>query len=141
VVEKNFVPVRMIEVVAAEVGAPTDDGTPEGRLYKIPIRIEPPPPDDDWRMLFLKALELPSAATGRPVCNAQVYVHRIVLSGTTLEELESTHLTTLKDALAQANEQYAELLAARRVTDERKRQDAATHVRSVEAAAKRIKFD
>ena len=139
--EKTFIPVRMVGVVAAEVGAPRNDGSPGGGLYKIPIEIEPSPPDDDWRRLFVESFDSPSIHdTGHRAGIAQVYVHRIILDGTTMEELESTHLPTLKAALAQANEKYADLLAARRSLDEKKRQDAEIHRQMVEAAAKRIKF-
>ena len=137
-----FVPVRMVGVITSEVSLPRNDGSPGSGLYKIPIKIEPAPPDDDWRRLFVEAFDFPSIHDGghRPGI-ASVYNERIILDGTTMEELETTHLKTLKAAVAQANDKYADLLAARRSMAEKKRQDEEKHRREVEEAAKKIKFD
>jgi hypothetical protein len=66
---------------------------------------------------------------------------RIILDGTTMEELETTHIATLKLTVEQANRKYADLLVQRRATSERQRQDEEKHRKSVEESAKKIKFD
>ncbi|MEP6635733.1 MAG: hypothetical protein ABJB97_03340 [Acidobacteriota bacterium] len=137
----EFVPVRMVGVVTAEVGTPRNDGSPGSSLYKIPIKIEPSPAHE-WGRFFAEAFDHPSQYTSmhRPGI-ASVSGDRIVLDGTTMEELEKTQMATLKLAVAQANQEYIALLAARRSMADKKRQDEEKHRREVEEAAKKIKFD
>lgn len=72
---------------------------------------------------------------------ASVVGDTVILDGTTVEEVERYHRDTLILATQEANRGYAELVAARRQREERERQRIEDHKRSVEEAAKRIRFD
>jgi hypothetical protein len=137
----EFEPVRMVGVVTAEVGSPRNDRSPGSELYTIPIKISPQPPHE-WGRFFVEAFDRPSQYTSmhRPGI-ASVRGDRIVLDGTTMEELEKAHITTLKLAVEQANREYVALLADRRAITERQRKDEEKHRKEVEEAAKKIKFD
>jgi hypothetical protein len=139
--EKEFVPIKLVGVVIEEVGSPRNDGTAGGALYAIPIKLSASP-RDEWRIFFLEAFDDPSQhdeAHRRGI--ASFREGRIILDGTTMEELETTHIATLKLTVEQANRKYADLLVQRRATSERQRQDEEKHRKSVEESAKKIKFD
>jgi hypothetical protein len=139
--EKEFVPIKLVSVVTEEVGSPRNDSTAGGALYAIPIKLSASP-RDEWRRFFLEAFDDPPQrdAAHRPGI-ASVREDRIILKETTMEELETTHIATLKLAVEQANRKYADLLVYRRTTVERQRQDEEKHRKSVEESAKKIKFD
>jgi hypothetical protein len=139
--EKEFVPIKLVSVVTEEVGSPRNDGTAGGALYTIPIKLSASP-RDEWRIFFLEAFDdPPQRDTAHRRGIASFREGRIILDGTTMEELETTHVATLKLAVEQANRKYADLLAHRRATSERQRQDEEKHRKSVEESAKKIKFD
>ncbi len=95
--------IRIIGVITEEVGEPRNDGTPGSGLYAVPFRLSRAP-SEGWIKLFLQAWEMPPRFTSmhRPKI-ASVAGDRIVLDGTTMEEVERYHLETLKLAVAQAN--------------------------------------
>jgi hypothetical protein len=136
-----FVPIRLVGVVTEDVTAPRNDGTPGSGLYAIPIKLSASPPNE-WGRFFVEAFDHPSESTSshRPGI-ASVRGDRIVLDGTTMEELEQTHIATLKLAVERANREYIELAADRRATAEQRIQDEEKHRKSVEETAKKIKFD
>jgi hypothetical protein len=69
-----------------------------------------------------------------------MYDDVVVLDGTTIEEIEQYHRNTLVLAADTANKNYAQLLAQRRVAEERERQRVEAHKRSVSEIADRLKF-
>lgn len=92
-VEKE--PVRILGLIKDEVTAPTMDGTPGCALYKIPFRLSRKP-SDLWCEIFLHKWEMPSCFTSmhRPEI-ASVHEDKIILDGTTIEEVEKYHRDTL----------------------------------------------
>ena len=139
--EQQFQPIRMLDVITQEVGTPRNDSTRGSTLYSIPIRLSERAPHD-WGALFVDGFDNPPQWTSmhRPGI-ASVQGDRIVLDATTMEELEKTHLATLKLALEHANREYLNLLAKRRVAAEQEKQRQAAHRKAVDDAAKKIKFD
>jgi len=89
-------PVRIIEIVASEVGTPRNDGTPGCALYRVPIRLSRRP-SAAWSRLFVQVWDHPPSFTTmhRPGI-ACVVGDRIILDGTTVEEIEKYHRDTLK---------------------------------------------
>lgn len=136
-----FEPIKILGIVEEEVGSPRNDGTRGCALYEVPFRFSRVPPDD-WADLFVRTWDLPPRFTSmhRPGI-AHVYGDRLVLNGTTIEEVQRYHLETLKLALTETNKTYMEHLAQelRRVEAERaRRQEQANQIRE---AMKKIKFD
>jgi len=71
---------------------------------------------------------------------AKIYGDKAILEGTTVDEVEKYHRNTLLLAAEKANTGYAELEMRRRAHEERERTRLEDHRRSVEDAAKRLKF-
>ena len=72
---------------------------------------------------------------------ANVYGDRIVLGGTTIDEVEEYHLATLKLAIDEANRlsaQYEEKERARRQTEAKRSEE---HKKNIDEIAKRLKLD
>jgi len=72
---------------------------------------------------------------------ARVRGDRLILDGTTIEEVEKYHLQTLKLAIAEANELVREEQAGARQRINVQDQKKEAHRKHVEAVAKRLKFE
>lgn len=137
----DFIPVKLEGVVAEEVGQPRNDGTRGSALYKVPIKLSANPPIE-WAELFEEAWRNPSSFTlrHRPSI-ASVVGNRVILDGTTLEEVEEIHAQTLKNAVAEANRGYEEYLRREREGEAQEGRRREEHQKHIQDLAKRIKFD
>ncbi|MFI5394820.1 MAG: hypothetical protein ACHQ9S_04735 [Candidatus Binatia bacterium] len=134
-------PIKIVGVIVDEVGHPRMDRSPGSALYAVPFQLSRRP-STLWERRFLETWDSPPRFTSmhRPGI-ARVSGDKIVLDGTTIEEVERYHLETLKLAIAEANrlEQQDEVkLRQRASAEEQKREQHRQHV--VEAA-KRLKFE
>lgn len=134
-------PVRIVGVIDGEVTSPRNDGTPGSALYAVPFRFSRRP-SRDWAELFVKNWDHPPSFTTmhRPGI-ARVYGDRLVLDGTTVEEVERYHLQTLKLVLEKTNQEAAEREAVERARLERQNEREQAHKRSVDEVARRLRFD
>lgn len=134
-------PIKIIGVVVDEVTQPRMDDTRGSALYTVPFRLSRAP-DHQWADLFKHNWDRPPRFTTmhRPGIAAVVGA-RILLDGTTLEEIESHHRETLKLALDETNRQFAEITQHHRQLLEAQRAREEAHRRDVEERAKRLKFD
>ncbi|MEQ1704083.1 MAG: toll/interleukin-1 receptor domain-containing protein, partial [Ilumatobacteraceae bacterium] len=128
-------PVRILGVDSEHVGAPRNDGTRGSGLYRVPLILSRVP-DKVWRETFEQAWNSPPAWTTmhRPGI-ASLQGDRIVLDGTTIEELEKYHLQTLKLVIHQLNELAAKDRITERARIEAEAAAAAAHARRVEEIA------
>lgn len=136
----KFEPIRIEGAVVDEIGTPRGDGTRGSALYSIPFRFSRRPPPE-WAELFVRAWDHPSSYTSmhRPGI-ARIYGDKVILEGTTVDEVEEYHRNTLLLAAEEANKFYSELEMRRRTHEERERARLEAHKKSVEDAAKRLKF-
>lgn len=136
-----FEPIEITGVIVDEVGSPRNDGTRGCALYRVPFRLSAHPPSE-WAQMFVQSWNNPSRFTTmhRPGI-ASVEGDKAILDGTTVDEVEQVHRETLVLATQEANRLYVELLQKRLLQQERERKRAEEHRRSVEDAAKRIRFD
>ena len=134
-------PIRIVGVDTDEVTVPTLDGGPGSALYAIPLRLNRRP-SPQWADLFVAAWNSPPRFTTmhRPGI-ATVIGARIVLDGTTVEEVEKYHRDTLTLCVDLANQKEAEILQARRQQEERRQRQVANHLKDVEERAKKLSFD
>jgi hypothetical protein len=111
--EKNE-PIRLLGVITDEVGQPRNDTRRGSALYVVPFRLSRKP-TDIWARAFINAWEFPERFTSmhRPGI-ARVEGDKIILDGTTIEEVERYHLETLKLAIKRANEAAIDETARRR---------------------------
>lgn len=134
-------PIRIVGVIVDDVSQPKMDGSRGSALYAVPFRLSKHP-DATWSRLFVQNWDRPPRFTSmhRPGI-AHVISDRIVLDGTTLEEIEKVHRDTLKLALEETNRQHAELTErqARGEAEQAAREEA--HRKEVEERAGRLKFD
>src|SRR5947209_5224849 len=134
-------PIRIVGVVVDEITTPRNDGTSGSALYRIPFQLSRRPPHE-WAELFVPNWYHPPQWTTmhRPGI-ASVSGNKIILDGTTMEEVERYHRDTLKLAIQETNRQFNEYRDQQRAREERERQRREEHERSVRDAAQRIKFD
>ena len=133
--------IRIVELVASEVTQPRNDGTRGSALYAVPFRLSRAP-SPIWEKAFLQNWDRPSRFTSmhRPGI-ARIHGDRIILDGTTVEEVEQYHKATLLLAVDAAND------IARQIDEERRKRAAHRAAseeqqrKTVEDAAKRIRFD
>lgn len=140
-VPSEFEPIRIVGIIANEVGTPRNDGTQGSALYAVPFQLTRSP-TAQWAGHFVQMWERPpSCSTRHRPRIARVEGDRIVLDGTTVEEIAEVHRNTLKAVVEKVNQDIAEWERSRRKAaeeaDERQRQ----HRQAVLDAAKRIKFD
>lgn len=133
--------VRMTGIDTNSMTSPRNDGTPGSALYRVPITLSATP-DRTWGELFVGHWDRPSSwSTMHRPGIASVQGDRIVLNGTTIEEVEQVHLATLKYAVNAANSDRR-LMAQR---EQAQRDQAAEQRRAQEQAARdaasRLKFD
>ena len=64
----------------------------------------------------------------------------VVLDGTTIEELEGTHLETLRLVLERANATVGQSERQQRIREERERTDREEHQEKVRDAARKLRF-
>ena len=72
---------------------------------------------------------------------ASVYGNKVILDGTTIEEVEKYHKDTLKLAVGVANTKWSEIQdhKRRKLEEEKKQRDE--HRKNLDEISKRIKFD
>ena len=134
-------PIRILGVIVDEVTEPLLDGTRGSGLYRVPLRLSRRP-SAEWAELFEDTWDHPPRFTTmhRPGI-VSVHGDRVVLDGTTMEEVERHHRDTLLLVLDKVNQEIAEREEAQRGRAEVERQRSEEHRRSVEEAAKRLRFD
>lgn len=133
--------IKIEGLVVDEVTQPRMDGTRGSALYRIPFQLSRRP-STEWARYFVEVWNKPPRFTTmhRPGI-ASVQGDRIILDGTTVEEVEKYHRDTLILVVKTVNQAVARSRALRRDRDERRQQNSEEHRTRVEEASKRIKFD
>jgi len=72
---------------------------------------------------------------------ASVQDDKVILNGTTVEEVERYHRATLIQAAQEANQRFQEFEARRRAQGQRERERIEAHKKSAADATNRLKFD
>ena len=133
--------VRIVGVVVDEVTEPRLDGTRGSGLYAVPFRLSKTP-SAEWVEAFVATWNHPPrfSTMHRPGI-ARVRGDRIVLDGTTIEEVEKYHRDTLILCVKRANEVIAEWEAKSAQAEQERLRQSQEHRKSVEDVSRRIKFD
>lgn len=138
--DKNDDPIKIIGVVVDEVTTPRMDGTPGSALYKIPFQLSREP-SYIWEEIFTQTWNHPPSFTSmhRPRI-ASVIGDKIILDGTTIEEVEKYHKKTLLLCVDIANNKEKEIQERERREQETEREKESKLRSDIEDAAKRLKF-
>lgn len=133
--------IRIEGIIAEEVGEPRNDGSSGSGLYKVPLRLSGRP-SVSWARLFVQNWDHPPQFTTmhRPGI-AAVVGDKLILNGTTVEEVEKYHAETLRHIVEKVNNDAAcieEQDRRNREADQSFREDHTEHVRKI---AERVRFD
>ena len=134
-------PLRIVGVIVDEVTEPTMDGALVSALYAVPFRLSGRP-SSLWSEIFVRSWDAPLRFTTmhRPGI-ARVVGSKIILDGTTIDEVKKYHKETLVLCVSKANEEEAIILERRRQEEERQRQETEKHRATVEGIAGELSFD
>jgi hypothetical protein len=120
----EFEPIKILGIIDDEVGTPRNDGTRGSALYVVRFRLSRPP-WPRWGRHFVQTRENPPSFTTQHRAKiARVEGDRVILDGTTVEEVARFHRDTVKIVLAKANDDIAEMerRSRRLAEDEAERQ-------------------
>jgi hypothetical protein len=134
-------PVKILGIIADEVTEPRLDGTRGSALYEVPFRLSRTP-SSLWTQFFLRAWDMPPSFTSmhRPGI-ASISGDKIVLNGTTIEEVEKYHRDTLVLCVNVANEEERKIIIQQHQAQEKECQRSAEHKSTIDKISKRLKFD
>jgi hypothetical protein len=133
--------IKIKGIVIDEVTEPRMDGTQGSALYRIPFQLSRTP-SAEWADLFVQIWNHPPKFTithRRGI--ARVREDRIILDGTTIEEVEKYHRDTLVLVVERVNQMMAKREAQQREEEEHRQRQSEEHRKRVEGVSKRIKFD
>jgi len=134
-------PITIRGVILEEVTQPKNDGTRGSALYKVPLQLSRIPPPV-WGELFVRNWKNPPTWTSRHRSDiASVRRDKVILDGTTIEEIEEVHIRTLKLIVETTNSQMAKILEdTHKKNDDKKKQEEA-HKKNLKNISDRLKFD
>lgn len=134
-------PVRIVGVIADEVGEPRNDGTTGSALYSVPFRLSRRV-SGDWARVFEQVWNRPPRFTTmhRPGI-ARVSGDCIILDGTTIEEVQQYHRDTLVLCVQETNRIIAEHEEQVRRAEEERQRRSEEHRSRVRDQSDKIRFD
>jgi TIR domain len=141
VAQLNTEAIRVIGIIANEVGTPRNDGRRGSALYAVPFQLSRRP-TSPWAEHFVQTWKSPPiySTRHRPGI-ARIEGDRIILDGTTVDEVAEVHRDTLKLVVAKVNQDIEEWESRRRRAAEAEAARLRQHRQEVGDAAKRISFD
>lgn len=132
--------IRIIGIISNEVTLPRNDGTRGSALYRIPFRLSSKP-TRIWSKLFLRNWDSPPSFTSmhRPGI-ARVDSDKIILNGTTIEEVKQYHRDTLILCVEKTNEEEKQYRRREEQLKRKKQEEIENHYRNIEDISKDLKF-
>jgi hypothetical protein len=141
VLEKEDSSIKIKGILVDEITQPLNDGSPGSALYTIPFELSRRP-NYEWVELFINSWNRPTRHTSMHRSGiASVNGSKIVLDGTTIEEVERYHKYTLKLAVDAANDQLIEIGIRKKQIEEQKLRQEEGHRKNIDYINKRINFD
>lgn len=141
--EKNseYEEIKIIGIITNEVTVPKIDGTRGSALYKIPFKLSRVP-SGLWADLFIQLWNSPPRFTTmhRPKI-AKVVRDKIILDGTTIEEVKSYHRDTLLLCVNEANKKEREINERNRELEQKDKIRIQTHYQDLEDISKDIEWE
>ncbi|MCY3826290.1 MAG: toll/interleukin-1 receptor domain-containing protein [Candidatus Dadabacteria bacterium] len=133
--------VKILGVIVDEVTEPKLDGTRGSALYIVPFLLNRVP-SLLWSEIFIDTWNRPPSFTTmhRPGI-ASVQGAKIILNGTTIEEVKRYHRDTLVDCVNVVNQEEKKLLERKRREQELRRQQVEEHRKRVKDASEDLSFD
>jgi TIR domain len=136
-----YVPVTITGVDTDGVGKPRNDGSRGSALYRVSFTLSAVP-DSAWAELFVRHWDRPPRFTTMHRSGiASVSGDRIVLNGTTMDEVERYHAETLRLVVEVTNKDRRALVEQQDHQRETEIARTAEHQRSVGEITERLRFD
>ena len=132
--------IKIIGIISNEVTLSRNDGTRGSALYSIPFRLSSKP-TRIWSELFLRNWDSPPSFTSmhRPGI-ARVDSDKIILNGTTIEEVKQYHRDTLILCVEKTNEEEKQIRKREEQIKRKKQEERENHYRNIDDILKDIKF-
>lgn len=132
--------IKIIGIISNEVTFPRNDGTRGSALYSIPFRLSSKP-TRIWSELFSRNWDSPPSFTSmhRPGI-ARVDSDKIILNGTTIEEVKQYHRDTLILCVEKTNEEEKQIRKREEQIKRKKQEERENHYRNIDDISKEIKF-
>jgi hypothetical protein len=136
----NLYEIQIKGILVDEVGEPLNDGSPGSALYKIPFELNKQP-DYNWSELFKQTWDRPPQWSNmhRPGIG-YISGNKIILDGTTIEEVKKYHKDTLKLVVETVNKRYQEIKLQEKLRKEREEQERNKHQNNIRNIADDIEF-
>lgn len=141
VVSQPIDPIKVTGVIVDDVTTPKMDGTRGSGLYAVPFQLSRRP-SKEWAEAFEHTWKNPPRFTNmhRPGIG-RVSGDRVILDGTTIEEVQNVHRETLILVVDRVNELVAEYEAKKRRQEEADAAKLANHKKQVSDLGRKIRFD
>ncbi len=137
---KDEEPIHILGIIADEVTVPKMDGSLGCALYKIPFRLSKTP-SDLWKQLFISTWQSPPCySTMHRFGIASVLGDKIILDGTTIEEVRDYHRETLLLCVEEANKKEKAILSEEQARKAREEARKSEHFNNVNNIIDEIKF-
>lgn len=132
--------IKIVGIITNEVTLPKNDGTRGSALYSIPFRLSSKP-TSTWSELFLRNWNYPPSFTSmhRPGI-ARVDSDKIILDGTTIEEVKQYHRDTLILCVEKTNEEEKQYRRREEQLRRKKQEEIENHYRNINDISKDIRF-
>ena len=132
--------VKILGILTNEVTVPKMDGTPGSALYTIPFKLNKRP-SSIWNQLFVENWNSPPRYTTmhRPKI-AIVRGNKIILNGTTIDEVQKYHRDTLILCVEESNKQEAQIKKQMEFEEKKKQKFMNDHYSTIEEISNDIKF-
>lgn len=127
-------------VLVDDVGRPRNDGTAGSGLYAVPVGLNRPPDSTERELLVAHWNRPPRFTTMHRPGILRVEVDRVVLDGTTIEEVERYHAATLTLVAEKVNEDALTLRRQQAELAESEAKQAQAHAQHVSDVADDISF-
>ena len=133
-------PIKIVGVVVDGVTSPRNDGTRGSALYAIPFQLSRRP-SAAWADAFIRTWNRPPPWTmmHRPGI-ARVSGDRVILDGTTIEEVEQYHRDTLRLVIESVNQLIEQYEVNKRQREEEEKRQKEAHQAKLKDIANRLKF-
>lgn len=136
----EFQPLKIEGVVTEEVGRPRNDGSPGSALYAVPIRLSRELAAQESDLLVQLWDRPPRFSTMHRPGIARVVGDRLILNGTTIDEVADYHVETLRLITDEFNRRMREVVRGRQGEVEADQKADEEHRRHVADVAERINF-
>ena len=132
--------IKIVGIITNEVTLPKNDGTRGSALYRIHFRLSSKP-TSTWSELFLRNWNYPPSFTSmhRPGI-ARVESDKIILDGTTIEEVKQYHRDTLILCVEKTNEEEKQYRRREEQLKRTKQEDIENHYINIEDLSIDLKF-